>query len=53
MRPVFARSARPATFSSTSVVSYNLDRLAEAGYIKRAPGVARGIALVKVGKGEG
>lgn len=31
--------------SSTSVVSYNLDRLEEAGYISRSPDVSRGLSL--------
>lgn len=38
--------------SSTSVVTYNLDRLAEAGYIKRAPGVARSISVTRLGEAE-
>ena len=32
--------------SSTSVVVYNLDRLSEAGYLKRRPDVARGIEIL-------
>jgi len=31
--------------SSTSVVSYNLDRLKEGGYLNRASEVSRGLAL--------
>lgn len=35
--------------SSTSTVSYHLDRMAAAGYIERDPGISRGIRLVEDG----
>jgi repressor LexA len=37
--------------SSTSVVSYNLDRLEEAGYIVRDREVSRGLRLARAGRG--
>lgn len=33
--------------TSTSVVKYNLDRLAELGVLRRAPGLARSIVLIE------
>jgi repressor LexA len=39
--------------SSTSVVSYNLDRLEEAGYIARDRDVSRGMRLAGTGRGAG
>jgi repressor LexA len=39
-----------ADISSTSVVSYNLDRLEEAGYIVRDREVSRGLRLAGVGR---
>ena len=34
--------------TSTSVVNYNLNRLAKAGYVERTPNASRGIRLLKV-----
>lgn len=39
-----------AGISSTSVVSYNLDRLEEAGYITRDREVSRGLKLARAGR---
>lgn len=33
--------------TTTSIVNYNLNRLEQAGYIARDPGVARGIRLTE------
>jgi len=41
-----------ASISSTSVVSYNLDRLEEAGYIVRDREVSRGLRLAEAGQAE-
>lgn len=38
--------------SSTSVVDYNLEKLAKAGYIRRQPEVSRGIELLSVSPAE-
>lgn len=32
---------------STSTVSYHLDRLAARGYLRRVPGIARGVILLE------
>jgi repressor LexA len=48
--PTMREIASAADISSTSVVSYNLDRLEEAGYIVREREVSRGLKLAKAGQ---
>ena len=44
--PTIREIGKAVNASSTSVVNYNLDRLAERGYIERVPEVSRGLRLL-------
>ena len=44
--PTIREIGKAVGASSTSVVNYNLDRLADRGYIERVPEVSRGLRLV-------
>jgi repressor LexA len=50
--PSIREIGRGTNISSTSVVSYNLDRLEDAGYISRAPEVSRGLSLTPLARAE-
>lgn len=48
--PTVREIGRAGGISSTSVVASNLERLEGAGYIRRYPGVSRGLVLTDEGK---
>jgi repressor LexA len=50
--PTIREIGAAAGIKSTSAVSYNLDRLEEAGYIDRAPDVSRGLRLTAAAQSE-
>jgi repressor LexA len=47
--PTVRDVVRACNISSTSVAAYNLDILEREGYIRRHPGISRGIEIVKKG----
>lgn len=50
--PTIREIGQAVNINSTSVVNYNLNRLADLGFIERAPDVSRGIRLVTPDKTE-
>lgn len=48
--PTVREVAKGCNLSSTAVATYNLSHLVEKGYLRRVPGIARGLVLTEQGK---